>query len=336
LWGRPLRSPPQIGDSRGFDSKPPIILVFEREQMGRFLLIRLLQTVVALIGISVLIFVLVRASGDPTLLLRSSVSTAQDVADMQATLGLDKSMPEQYWVFVSGLAHGDLGKSIVQRRPVSSMIGEALPNTVELVIPAFTIGMGLAVTLGVLAATRRDTWLDNGVKFLAIMGQALPGFWVAIVAIFFLSVQWQVFPPSGSGSISHFVLPVGTLIFFLMPGMMRLVRSSMLDVLDSEYVKLARIKGLPERTVIWKHALKNAITAPMTAAGMIFAGMITGTVIIETVFAWPGVGALMVQAVTARDFPIVQSITLMVAVMVLGINLLVDIAYAYIDPRIRY
>lgn len=304
--------------------------------MGRYLLIRLLQTVLALIGISVLIFVLVRASGDPTILLRSSVSTPQDIAEMQRTLGLDKSVPEQYWIFMSGIAHGDLGKSLLKRRPVTGMIGEALPNSISLTLPAFIIGMGLALILGVLAATRRDTWLDSGVKGLAVLGQALPGFWVAIVAIFVLSVHWRIFPPSGTGSLSHFVLPVGTLSFFLLPGMMRLIRSSMLDVLESEYVKLARIKGLPERAVIWKHALRNAVTAPLTAAGMIFAGLITGTVIIESVFAWPGVGSLMVQAVTARDFPVVQGITLMVAALVLLVNLFVDILYAYIDPRIRY
>ena len=189
--------------------------------------------------------------------------------------------------------------------------------------------------LGVLAATKRDTWLDNGVKFLAILGQALPGFWVAIVAIYVFAVYWHLLPTSGMGTPAHYVLPVLTLAFFLMPGMMRLVRSSMLDVLGSEYVKLARIKGLPERTVIWKHALRNALIAPLTAAGAIFAGLITGAVILETVFAWPGVGRLLVTAVSGRDFPVVQGVTMMVAVVALVINLLVDIAYAYVDPRIR-
>jgi peptide/nickel transport system permease protein len=156
------------------------------------------------------------------------------------------------------------------------------------------------------------------------------------VAVFFFSVKWQVLPTSGMGGIDHYVLPVLTLGFFLLPGMMRLVRSSMMDVLDSEYVKLARIKGVPERIVIWKHALRNALIAPLTVAGMLFAGLITGAVIIETVFNWPGIGWILVEGVLARDFPLVQAITIMVAVIVLGINLLVDIVYAYIDPRIRY
>ncbi len=198
------------------------------------------------------------------------------------------------------------------------------------------VGIGLALVLGVLAATRRDTWLDNGVKFVAILGQALPTFWLGIVAIYVFAVYWHLLPTAGLGGPEYYVLPVLTLAFFLMPGMMRLVRSSMLDVLGSEYVKLARIKGLPERTVIWKHALRNALIAPLTAAGAIFAGLISGAVILETVFAWPGVGRLLVTAVSGRDFPVVQGITIMIAVVVLVINLLVDIAYAYVDPRIRF
>ncbi|MBV9323790.1 MAG: ABC transporter permease [Chloroflexi bacterium] len=303
--------------------------------MGRVVLIRLLQTFVSLLGMSLLIFMLVRASGDPVDLMRTATTTDADLANIRATLGLDKSLPEQYWVFVSGLARGDFGQSLIQRRPVTTMIGEALPNSLALGGSAFVLGIGLALVLGVLAATRRDSWLDNGVKFLAVLGQALPGFWVAIVAIYIFSVHWQLLPTSGTGDPSHYVLPVLTLAFFLMPGMLRLVRSSMLDVLGSEYVKMARIKGMPERTVIWKHAFRNALIAPMTAAGAIFAGLITGAVILENVFAWPGVGRLLVTAVSGRDFPVVQGITVMVALVVLMINLLVDLAYAYVDPRIR-
>ncbi len=303
--------------------------------MGRQLLIRLAQTIVSLLGMSLLIFVLVRISGDPVDLMRTSTTTDADLARIRANWGLDKSYPEQYWVFVSGVVRGDLGDSLIQRRPVTTMIGEALPNSLRLAVGGFVIGIGLAFVLGVLAATNRDTWLDNGVKFLAILGQAIPGFWLAIVLIYIFSVHWQLLPPAGVGPPTSYVLPWFVLAFFLMPGMMRLVRSSMLDVLGSEYVKLARIKGLPERTVIWKHALRNALIAPLTAAGTIFAGLITGAVILETVFAWPGVGRLMVTAVSGRDFPVVQGVTVMVAGLVLIVNLLVDIAYVYVDPRIR-
>jgi len=304
--------------------------------MTRFIIVRLLQTFAALIGISVLIFVLVRASGDPADLFRTSSSTEEDIARIRHNLGLDKSIPEQYWIFITDLAQGDLGESIVKKRPVTEMIAERLPNTLSLAAASFFISMLLALFLGVLAATRRDTFWDNGVKFIAILGQALPGFWVAIMAILVFSVYWQIFPPFGTGTPAHFVLPVATMAFFLLPGMMRLVRSSMLDVLDSEYIKMARIKGLPERTVIWKHALRNALIAPLTAAGMIFAMLITGAVVTEQVFAWPGVGRLIIEALVSRDFPVVQGIVLMVGATVLLINFLVDILYAYIDPQIRY
>jgi peptide/nickel transport system permease protein len=237
---------------------------------------------------------------------------------------------------MKGIVHGDFGKSILRGKPVANMIIEAAPNSIRLGLAAFIIGMGTATILGVLAATRRDSWLDNLVKFLAILGQALPGFWVAIMSIWVFAVYWRVLPAFGTAGPANYVLPVGTLAFFLLPGMMRLVRSSMLDVLDSEYVKLARIKGLPERTVIWKHALRNALIAPLTVAGMLFANIITGAVILENVFAWPGLGKMSVDSMVARDFPVVQGITLLVAALVLLVNLLVDITYAYVDPQIRY
>src|SRR5438105_664800 len=304
--------------------------------MGRQLIIRLAQTVVSLLGMSLLIFVLARASGDPVDLMRTSTTTDAEIANIKEHWSLDKSYPEQNSVFLTGMVRGDLGKSLIQRRQVTTLIGEALPNSLGLAGLAFIVGIGGALVLGVLAATRRDSWLDNGVKFLAILGQALPTFWVGIVAIYVFAVYWRILPTAGVDGPANYVLPVLTLAFFLMPGMMRLVRSSMLDVLGSEYVKLARIKGLPERTVIWKHALRNAMIAPLTAAGTIFAGLITGGVLLENVFAWPGVGRLLVTAVSGRDFPVVQGITLMVALMVLVINLLVDIAYVYVDPRIRF
>jgi peptide/nickel transport system permease protein len=304
--------------------------------MGRFITVRILQTIIALMGISLLIFILVRISGDPTDLMRTSSTTEEEITNIKAQLGLDKSQPEQYWIFIKNLVRGDLGNSIIKMRPVTEMIGEALPNSLKLVLSAFIVGMLVALILGVVAATRRDSWLDNGVKLLAVLGQAMPNFWLGIMSIFVFCVYWHLLPTFGTNRLANYVLPVGTLSFFLLPGMMRLVRSSMLDVLDSEYIKLARIKGLPERMVIWKHALRNALIAPLTTAGMIFANLITGAVIIETVFNWPGIGRLSIQGLVSRDFPVVQGIVLLVATIVLLINLLVDILYAYIDPQIRY
>jgi peptide/nickel transport system permease protein len=304
--------------------------------MARFIIFRLIQTFIALIGIITLVFFLVRASGDPTVLLRNPNMTKEAVVALQQKLGMDKSYWVQYQIYMTDLAKGDLGQSLVRMRPVVDMIGESLPNTLRLGIPSFFIGMALAVFLGVLAATRRDTIFDNGVKFLAVLGQALPGFWVAIMAMLIFCVYWKLLPVGGIGGPSHYVLPVGTMIFFLLPGMMRLVRSGMLDVLDSEYVKLARIKGLPERTVIWKHALRNALITPLTVTGVIFAGLIGGNIITENVFNWPGMGRMILEATFARDFTVVQSMTLIIAIMVLGMNLLVDITYAFVDPQIRY
>jgi len=304
--------------------------------MIRFIIIRFLQTIVALFGIMIIVFFLVRASGDPTVLLQSPNSSPEQIAALRHSLGIDKSQFVQFGIYMRDYVTGNFGKSFIQGRNVTTMIGEALPNTLKLGIPSFVIGMLLALILGVLAATRRDTIFDNGVKFVAVLGQALPGFWVAIVAVMLFSVKWKLLPTQGMDTPANYVLPVGTMVFFMLPGMMRLVRSSMLDVLDSEYVKLARIKGLSERVVIWKHALRNALISPLTTAGMLFAGIVGGAVITENIFNWPGMGRLAISSTMARDFPVVQTITILVAIMVLAMNLFVDITYAYVDPQIRY
>ncbi len=304
--------------------------------MARFIIIRILQSIVALIGIIVLVFFLVRASGDPLSLIAGPNMTAEQYELIKAKWGLDKSWGEQFIIYMGELARGDFGESLVRERPVIDMISESLPNTLKLIIPSFLIGMLLALVLGITAATNRDSFWDNGVKFLAVLGQALPGFWVAIMAVLIFSVYLRWLPVAGMATPAHYVLPVATMVFFMMPGMMRLVRSAMLDVLDSEYIKMARIKGLPERLVIWKHALRNALITPLTVAGMIFAMFITGAVITEIVFNWPGIGRMLVENTFSRDFPVVQAITILVAIFVLGINLLVDISYAYVDPQIRY
>jgi peptide/nickel transport system permease protein len=304
--------------------------------MTRFIIIRILQSIVALFGIIILVFFLVRASGNPLDLISNPSMTPEQYNAVKARWGLDKSWGEQFLIYMKDILRGDLGKSLVREQPVSDMIKNALPNTIKLIVPSFFIGMALAFILGITAATYRDSIWDNGVKFLAVLGQALPGFWVAIMAVLIFSVNLHWLPVAGMAKPSNYVLPVGTMVFFMMPGMMRLVRSSMLDVLDSEYVKLARIKGLPERLVIWKHALRNALISPLTVAGMIFAMFITGAVITEIIFNWPGLGRLLVENTFSRDFAVVQAITIIVAIFVLGINLLVDISYAYIDPQIRY
>jgi len=269
-------------------------------------------------------------------LLANPNMSEEQYEHIKERLGLDKSWGEQLVIYMGDLAQGDLGESLLREKPVIDIIKQALPNTLKLIIPSFAIAMLMSLILGVLAATYRDSFWDTGVKFLAVLGQALPGFWVAIMAVLIFSVNLRWLPVAGMATPAHYVLPVATMVFFILPGMMRLVRSSMLDVLDSEYIKMARIKGLPERLVIWKHALRNALITPLTVAGMIFAMLVTGAVITEQVFNWPGLGRMIVTSTFERDFPVVQAITIITAVFVLGINLLVDISYAYIDPQIRY
>ncbi|MGD0779867.1 MAG: ABC transporter permease [Dehalococcoidales bacterium] len=304
--------------------------------MARFIIIRLLQAIVALIGITMIVFFLVRASGDPMSLIAAPNMSQEQYNNIKARLGLDKSWGEQLWIYLKDLAHGDLGESLVRGKTVATMIGEALPNTLKLTIPSFILSMLLAFFLGILAATYRDSWWDSLVKFLAVLGQALPGFWVAIMAVLIFSVNLRWLPAAGMDTWTCYILPWGTMIFFILPGMMRLVRSTMLDVLDSEYIKMARIKGLPERVVIWKHALRNALITPLTTIGMLIPGLVLGAVVSEQIFNWPGMGMMILQATFNRDFPVVQAITIFTAILVLGINLLVDISYAWIDPQIRY
>ncbi|MGD9118799.1 MAG: ABC transporter permease [Dehalococcoidia bacterium] len=304
--------------------------------MSRFIVIRLIQCVVAFFGILIITFFLLRASGDPAMLLASPNFSAEQVQALRVELGLDKSWGEQLGIYLNNIVHGDLGESLLQKKPVITKIGDALPNTLKLMVPSFAIAMILAFILGVLAATYRDSWWDNIVKFLAVLGQALPGFWVAIMAVLILSVQLEWLPVAGMATPAHYVLPVSTIVFFTLPGMMRLVRSTMLDVLDSEYIKLARIKGLPERIVIWKHALRNALISPLTIIGMLLPGVVMGAVITEQIFNWPGMGRLLVDATFSRDFPVVQAVTIITAILVLGINLLIDISYAWVDPQIRF
>jgi ABC-type dipeptide/oligopeptide/nickel transport system permease component len=306
--------------------------------MARFIVIRVLQSIIAIIGIAVLVFFLIRAAGDPLDLIKNPNMSKEQFEAIKTRLGLDKSYAEQFWIYIKDLAHGDLGESIIREKPVGDMIKESLPNTLKLTVTAFVIAMLLAFFLGIMAATYRDSFWDQGVKFLAVLGQALPGFWVAIMAILVFSVYWGVLPVPNptKQSLAHYVMPVGTMVFFTLPGMMRLVRSTMLDVLDSEYIKLARIKGLPERVVILKHALRNALITPLTTIGLLIPGLVTGAVITEQIFSWPGMGKMILESTFQKDFAVVQSVTIITAILVLGINLLVDISYAYVDPQIRY
>jgi peptide/nickel transport system permease protein len=304
--------------------------------MGRYLLVRCIESLVTLVVISMVVFVLARATGDPVTLLISDKATAQDMALLKQQLGLDQPVPVQYWVFITNAVTGNLGKSLADKGDVGRLIADRFPNSLLIGGPALALSTVLGIALGVAAAVGRNTWVDKAVRVVSVLGQSVPSFWLAIMLIFVFSVMLRLLPTSGMGSLDHYVLPVAVLTFFALPLRTRLMRSSMLEILDTEYIKLARAKGLSEGAVIWRHALKNALSPQLTSFGLTLAFAITGSVVIETVFAWPGLGQLAYQAMLSRDYPLIQGTVLLVAVFVLASNLLVDVLYAYVDPRIRY
>ena len=304
--------------------------------MQRYILQRFVQAIICLLVISVIVFGLVRLTGDPTFFFVSESSTQEDYDRIHAQLGLDKPLYIQYGVFLSQVARGDLGHSIFMKRSVTSIIAARLPATLELSCTAMALSLLIALPCGVYAAVRRGRLLDLVVRTVAVLGQSMPAFWLGMMLILVFGLYLGVLPLGGRTGPTSVILPAITLGYFFVAGIARITRSSMLDILDSEYVKLARIKGLSERTVIWKHAFKNALLPVVTYTSIMFVAMIGGAVVTETVFSWPGIGQLVIQAVNWRDFPLVQGIVLVIAVMFITVNLAVDIIYAYLNPKIRY
>jgi peptide/nickel transport system permease protein len=302
----------------------------------RFILRRFVQSAVMLVVVALLVFALARLTGNPADLLLPEDTTREDRADLLKALGLDRPTHEQLGLFLVGAVRGDLGTSIRYRKPAVEVFFERLPNTLALVPLALVGAVVMAIPLGVLAAVYRGTLIDRASNVLAVLGIATPSFWLGIVLIYVFSIQLGWLPSARMGGPLHYILPAITLGAFLVAGMMRLVRSSVLEVLESEFVKLARIKGLPRRVVIWKHCVRNALIPVVTLFGVFFALLVTGAIVTETVFAWPGVGRLTYEAVIFRDYPLLQAVILLKAVIVLTVNLGVDILYAYIDPRVRY
>jgi peptide/nickel transport system permease protein len=303
--------------------------------MQRYVLKRIFQSLLTLLVLSMLIFVICRLTGDPVTLMLPDDASHEDVAQLRVALGLEKPLPVQYWLFLRSAVQGDFGRSIKGQVPVLDLIRERLPNSIKLAIVSLLITVILALPLGVIAAVKKGTSIDTLANLIAVLGQSLPQFWVGIVLIQIFAVYLRWLPVAGTGSLWHYILPGFTLGWFLVAGIMRLLRSSMLDVLDSEFVKLARIKGVSGWSVVWKHALKNAIMPVLTYAAIYLAILITGAILVETVFAWPGIGQLTYQGIVYRDFPVIQAVVLLTAVIVVTVNFVVDITYAYLDPRIR-
>ena len=304
--------------------------------MQRYLAQRLVQAIVTLLMMSAVVFLLARLTGNPVDLMVDMYATEQDRAELARHLGLDRPLPVQYATFVVNAARGDFGDSIRMRRPAIGIVMERFPATLQLAGVAMAVAIVIALPIGVVSAVRRDTPLDRFGKLIALLGQSMPVFWLGLVLMLVFAVWVRLLPTSGSDSPLHFILPGVTLGWYVVAGIMRLTRSSMLDVLDSEFVKLARIKGLPERIIVWKHCLKNAAIPVITFSGIIFVGMLTGSIVTETIFAWPGVGRLAYQAVLWRDFPLIQTIVILFTTVYVLVNLAIDLAYAYLDPRIRF
>jgi len=305
--------------------------------MTRYIVRRLALSLFVLFGVSIVVFGLIHlAPGDPARLMLYDTAPEEEVQAMRKALGLDQPLYLQYWLFLSHAVRGDLGRSLYYKQPALDIILEHLPATAELTFAALLISLAVAVPMGIVSAVKRDSPWDYAGMLIATVGQATPVYWLGLMLILFFAVQLRILPTSGRGGIEHLILPSVALGAPLMALVTRMVRSGMLDILGEDYVRTARAKGLAERLIVLRHALRNILIPLVTIIGLQFGALLGGAVITETVFAWPGVGRLVVTAITARDYPLVQAATLLVSFYFVAINLLLDVLYVYIDPRIRY
>jgi peptide/nickel transport system permease protein len=303
--------------------------------MKQFVTRRLGYSLLSLLVLSLTIFFFVRVTGDPAALLVEPGASEDDIAAIHHKFGLDKPLWAQYGLFMLSLLRGDFGQSFYYQTPVLDLYFDRLPNSLLLALVAMAFSLAVGIPTGILAAVRVGRFWDSAGKLFALLGLSLPSFFVGLVLILVFSVYLGWLPSSGSGGVLHIIMPAFALGWYFAAAHMRLTRSSMLEVLGSEYVKLARLKGLPQSWVIGKHAFKNALIPVVTLAGINLVLMINVAVVVETVFAWPGVGRLLYEGISFRDFPVVQGIVIMGGTMIVVVNLLVDVVYAVIDPRIR-
>ena len=303
--------------------------------MTKYLVGRLAQTVLSMLVVISIVFFLTRLSGNPIDLLLDANATEQDRTILMHYLGLDRPLAVQYAIYVKNIALGDFGNSVLTRRPVTEHIWERLPATAELGSVAMMMSVVIGVPLGMYSAVRRGSALDTGARIFAVLGQSMPAFWLGLMLILFFGVVLGVLPAGGRGGFQHIILPAFTLGYFTSAAILRLTRSAMLEVLASDYIKFARLKGLHEQIVLWKHGLKNALLPVVTFAVLLFVQFLGGAVVTETVFAWPGLGRLILESITTRDYPIVQAGVLVLSALYLTGNLFVDLLYSYLNPRIR-
>jgi peptide/nickel transport system permease protein len=322
--------------------------------MLRYLVRRLWQSLLVLLGISLIIFIILHLTGDPALLLLPPDATQEDIDNFRTLMGFDDPLfvhwppwqhpgppwrfltETQYGRFFAGFVRGDFGNSLRHQQPAMGLVLERMPATVQLTFAAMAIAVAVAVPVGILSAVRRNSAIDHAGMVLALLGQSMPVYWLGIMFILLFAVQWNLLPAFGSGSWRHLILPAVTLGAFSMARIARLTRSGMLEVLGQEYVRTARARGLSEARVVLKHGLKNAAIPVITVIGLDLGTLLGGAVITETIFAWPGVGRLAVQAIANRDYPVVQAAVFMLAAIFILINFLVDVLYTYVDPRVAY
>jgi peptide/nickel transport system permease protein len=304
--------------------------------MRRYLIQRLLQIIPVLFIISFVVFSLVHVAGDPVVLMLPEDATEEDIQTLREALNLDKPFLVQYGTYLYNLVQGKFGESYKYNQEALPIVLERLPATLELAAASMIVATILAIPLGVWSATRQNTFMDLFATGGAVLGKAMPNFWLGIMLILILAVNYQIFPVSGRGTLTHLVLPAITLGTSIAAEMTRLIRSSMLDILHQDYVRTAKSKGLRDSIVTYKHAFRNSLIPVVTIMALQTSSLVGGTLITETVFSWPGLGQLLVQAVNSRDMAIVQAAVFIIAFMVIGMNLIADIIYRFLDPRIKY
>jgi ABC-type dipeptide/oligopeptide/nickel transport system permease component len=303
--------------------------------MVQYILRRLAQTVLVLLGVSALSFGMMFLSGDPANVMAGETWTREQIEDFRHQMGFDRPWYVQYGDFLSGAVRGDFGVSLRQRQPTFDLVMERMPATIELAAAALAIALAIGLPLGILAAIKRGSIWDNILMMTGLLGQSIPVFWLGLLLVMIFSVRLGWFPVAGRGGLSHLILPAVTLGLFSTAYVARMTRSSMLEVLGNDYIRTARAKGLRERVVITRHALRNALIPLVTVVGLQVGALLGGAVITETIFAWPGVGRLTIQAIQTKDLPLVQAPVTVIATIFVLVNLAVDLLYTYLDPKIR-
>lgn len=304
--------------------------------MTRYVLRRLAQAVPTVLAAATLVFALVHlVPGDPVEMMLGEGARTADLESLRAELGFDRPLLEQYGAFLGGLAHGDLGTSLHSGEPVVSILAGAFPATLELAAAAMIVAIALSIPLGLLAAVRRDGLVDHTARIASLLGVAIPNFWLGPMLILLVAIKWDLLPVSGRDGLASVVLPAVTLGTALAGLLTRMVRTSVAAELDRPYVVTALAKGLSRSVVVVRHAFVNALVPVLTIIGLEFGVLLTGAIITETIFSWPGLGRLLIRSIHLRDFPVVQGAVLLVAVITVLVNLATDVAYAWIDPRIR-